>query len=75
MRLTKTIDEEDQEDTEISKTGNITNLEISGIEVTATQRKIYTDQTGCFPVASKKVKKYVFVLYCYDANVIISEPL
>ena len=57
------------------KTGEITNLKFTGIEVTDTPRKIYTDQNGRLPVISSKGTKYVFVLYWYDANVIISENL
>ena len=37
--------------------------------------KIYTDQTGRFPVTSSKGSKYLMVLYDYDSNAILSEPL
>ena len=37
--------------------------------------RIYTDQTGRFPHHSSKGTKYVMVLYCYDANAILTEPL
>ena len=53
----------------------MTNLAFAGIEVTITQGNINTDQTGRFPVTSRKRKKYVFVLYYYDTNAIITEPL
>ena len=53
----------------------MTNLAFAGIEVTITQGNINTDQTGRFPVTSRKCKKYVFVLYYYDTNAIITEPL
>ena len=46
-----------------------------GIEIRGTTGKIYTDQTGLLPVTSRKHTKYVFVLYCYDTNEIITEPL
>jgi hypothetical protein len=36
---------------------------------------IYTDQTGCFPVVSRKGKKYIMVLYDYDGNAILAEPI
>ena len=37
--------------------------------------KVYTDQTGRFPVTSSKGTKYIFVLYSYDTNAILMEPL
>eukprot|EP00957_Ditylum_brightwellii_P089931 6848872-Ditylum_brightwellii.AAC.1 len=37
--------------------------------------RIYTDQTGCFPVYSSKDSKYIIVLYCYDANATLAEPI
>jgi hypothetical protein len=37
--------------------------------------QIYTDQTGRFPVVSSKVKKYIMVLYEYDGNAIMVEPI
>jgi hypothetical protein len=37
--------------------------------------KIYTDQTGHFPVISSKVNKYIMVLYEYDGNYILAEPI
>ena len=46
-----------------------------GIEITVTSGNIYTDQTGIFPEESSKGTKYVFVLYFYDANAIITETL
>ena len=36
---------------------------------------INTDQTGGFKDISSKVYKYILVLYDYDINNIISEPL
>jgi hypothetical protein len=38
-------------------------------------RKIYTDQTGKFPVTSSRGNKYLFVLYDYDSNAILAEPI
>ena len=75
MRSTKTIDEEDPEDTSINKTVDITNLTITGIEITVAPGKIYKDETGNFPVTSRKGAKYLFVLYCYGSNAIINESL
>lgn len=37
--------------------------------------KIYTDQTGQFPVISEAGNKYVFVLYDHDSNAILAEPI
>jgi hypothetical protein len=37
--------------------------------------KIYTDQTGRFPVTSSQGNKYLFVLYDYDSNAIRAEPI
>ena len=37
--------------------------------------RIYTDQTGHFPVYSSRGSKYIMVLYCYDANAILAEPI
>ena len=37
--------------------------------------KIYTDQTGRFPVTSSKGNKYILVAYHYDSNTIHAEPL
>ena len=33
--------------------------------------KIYTDQTGIFPMTSSRRKKYVIIMYVYDANAIL----
>jgi hypothetical protein len=37
--------------------------------------KIYTDQTGRFPVTSSRGHKYLSVLYDYDSNAILAEPI
>ena len=37
--------------------------------------KIYTDQTGMFPVTSSKGNKYILLSYHYDSNTIHAEPL
>jgi hypothetical protein len=37
--------------------------------------KIYTDQTGRFPLISSKGNKYIMVLYEYDGNAILAEPI
>ena len=41
----------------------------------AYEGKLYSDQTGRFTVTSIRGVKYVFILYSYDANGILSEPL
>ena len=37
--------------------------------------KVYTDQTGRFPHASSRGSKYIMVLYDFDSNAILAEPL
>jgi hypothetical protein len=37
--------------------------------------QIYTDQTGRFPVVSSKGNKYIMILYDYDSNVILAQPI
>jgi hypothetical protein len=35
----------------------------------------YTDQTGIFPVVSSKGNKYIMILYDYDSNAILVQPI
>jgi hypothetical protein len=37
--------------------------------------QIYTDQTGRFPVVSSKGNKCIIILYDYDSNVILAQPI
>jgi hypothetical protein len=37
--------------------------------------QIYTDQTGIFHVVSSKGKKYIMILYDYDSNAILAQPI
>jgi hypothetical protein len=37
--------------------------------------QIHTDQTGIFPVVSSKGNKYIMILYDYDSNVILAQPI
>eukprot|EP00957_Ditylum_brightwellii_P049694 3768675-Ditylum_brightwellii.AAC.1 len=37
--------------------------------------RVYTDLTGHFPVPPSKGNKFVLVLYSYDANAIMAEPI
>jgi hypothetical protein len=37
--------------------------------------QIYTDQTGRFPVVSIKGNKYIMILYDYDSNAILAQPI
>jgi hypothetical protein len=37
--------------------------------------QIYTDQTGRIPVVSSKGNKYIMILYDYDSNVILAQPI
>ena len=55
-----------------------TNIHICAV-VSATDEtytdKIYSNLTGKFPVQSNLGNKYVLIIYNYDANAIIAEPL
>jgi ribosomal protein L30E len=37
--------------------------------------QIYTDQTCRFPVVSSKGNKYIMILYDYDSNAILAQPI
>ena len=37
--------------------------------------RYYSDQTGCCPVQSRRGKNYIFILYDFDSNIILSTPL
>jgi hypothetical protein len=37
--------------------------------------QIYTDQTVIFPVVSSKGNKYIMILYDYDSNEILAQPI
>ena len=37
--------------------------------------KIYTDQSGRFPVTSSEGNKYILLIYDYDSNAILTEPI
>jgi hypothetical protein len=37
--------------------------------------QIYTDQTGIFPVVSSKGNKYIMIVYDYDSNATLEQPL
>jgi hypothetical protein len=37
--------------------------------------QIYTDQTGEFPVVSIRGNKYIMILYDYDSNAILAQPI
>ena len=37
--------------------------------------RVYTDQTGRFPVTSSSGHKYICILYAYDANEILAKPI
>ena len=50
-----------------------TNYVISAIEPAT--NKIYSDPTGKFPIQWTLGNKYILVMYVYDANAIIAEPL
>ena len=37
--------------------------------------QIYSDQTGKFPITSSRGTKYIMIVYDFDSNAILSEPL
>jgi hypothetical protein len=37
--------------------------------------QIYTDQTGRFPVVSSKGNNYIMIVYDYDSNAILAQPI
>jgi hypothetical protein len=43
--------------------------------VTIYAGQIYTDQTGRLPVVSSKGNKYIMILYDYDSNAILAQPI
>ena len=44
------------------------------LQATDLAGKMYTDQTGRFPVTSSRSFKYIMVAYNYDSNTIHAEP-
>jgi hypothetical protein len=44
-------------------------------DATIDARQIYTDQTSIFPVVSSKGNKYIMILYDYDSNAILAQPI
>ncbi len=47
----------------------------SVIDIPASTGQVYTDQTGRFPNTSSRGNKYVTILYDYNSNAILAEPL
>ena len=45
------------------------------LKVIECSRKIYTDQTGRFPITSSRGYKYIMIAYDYDSNNILAEPI
>ena len=54
---------------------NVKHNVASAAIITLPTGKIYTDQTGKFPVTSGLGNKYVFILYDHDSNAILAETL
>jgi hypothetical protein len=46
-----------------------------GYAATIDAGQIYTDQTGRFPVILSKDNKYIIILYDYDINAIMAQPI
>ena len=45
------------------------------LKVTKYSSKIYTDQTGRFPITSSRGYKYIMIAYDYESNNILAEPI
>ena len=45
------------------------------VDLPTTRGKIATDQTGRFPTTSSQGSTYVLILYNYDSNAILAEPI
>ena len=45
------------------------------VDLPTTRGKIATDQTGRFPTTSSQGSTYVLILYDYDSNAILAEPI
>ena len=45
------------------------------LKVTECSSKIFTDQTGRFPITYSSGYKYIMIAYDYDSNNIIAEPI
>ena len=67
VRSTKTMYEHNKETSQTDETIYII--------VHSIVDKIYSDQTGRFPVMSSKGYKYMMILYHYKTNSILAEPL
>lgn len=66
IRSTKQQEAEEEEPTQEDQNEQTNQLFVA-IEETG---RIYTDQTGRFPVASSRSSKYIVVMYDYDTNTI-----
>ena len=75
---TKTRPEEtkEEDDMKTEEEGTQTNaIYPAVIDFPTPTGKIATDQTGRFPTTSSRGSTYVFILYCYDSNAILAEPI
>jgi hypothetical protein len=76
IRSTKNKTDEDQTTIEMIEAqephNQITNQAFATIKETG---KVYTDQTGAFLITSSNGYKYMLVMYHYDTNAILIEPL
>ena len=84
IRSTKTIPSPVKHETtcsaddDIAKDNNIDSTSRTNevfVKVTEIEGKIYTDQTGRFPVTSSRGNKYIMVAYDYDSNTIHAEAM
>ena len=70
--ITKMIYDNEIEDVSQEPENIITNDHYLGV---TDIKKVYSDQTGRFPYRSSNGMQYCFVLYSYDTNAILVEPL
>ena len=78
-RSTKTsvIPKQNDMDTSPSqyKDNPLTNTMYANFISTHTMRKNYSDQTGKFIIQSSRGNNYIFILYDYDSNSVLSIPI
>ena len=55
--------------------GRKTHYCYAAVEPIVPTGQIYSDQTGKFPITSTRGNAYVFILYDYDSNNIMAEPI
>ena len=75
IQSTKSEKQDKDDDKPIEQEPKTEHVYAAIINPQETTGKIYTDQTGQFPTVSSRGNKYLMVLYDYDSNAILAEPL